>query len=197
MPTLPLALPLGPAPAALLDSALANSCSALRSRRRPPDSRRFPAMLPRPSGLPASAELPDSGLAAAAPPRGAAAGGVAGSDAAYSALQMIEHRRGGRSGRATWRKEGSIFEGAALAGRPASALLPSPVTPETRAAQQSRPSPGPDAPSAADAVRDTPGEVRRRAADTEAQCTAASYAPDPCSVSSEPLSAARGTEWGA
>jgi hypothetical protein len=39
-------------------------------------------------------------------------------------------------------------------------------------------------------VRETAGDVRRRAALTEAQCTAASYAPDPCSVSSDPLSTA-------
>lgn len=46
-------------------------------------------------------------------------------------------------------------------------------------------------------VRETPGDVRRRAAETEAQCTAASYAPDPCSVSSEALSTAVGTKGGA
>lgn len=98
MPTLPLPLPLGPAAAALLDSALANSCSALRSRRRPPDSRRLPATPPRPSELPAPSGAPlDSGLAAAAPPSGAAGGGVAGSDAAYSAVPGSGSRRGAQS----------------------------------------------------------------------------------------------------
>ena len=68
-------------------------------------------------------------------------------------------------------------------------------TPHPAPAHQCPPHP----PSAAETVRDTPGEVRRRAAETEAQCTAASYAPDPCSVSSDPLSTAAevaGWEWG-
>lgn len=91
-----------------------------------------------------------------------------------------------------WEQAGSAESAATqIPGLAGSATLP------TARILQGRPDRVAASPSTAEAVRDTPGDVSRRAADTEAQCTAASYAPDPCSVSSEPLSAARGQGWGA
>lgn len=172
MPTLPLPLLLGPGPAALVDRALANSCSALRSRRNPPDSRRLLAALPAPSELPAPSAEADSGLAVAAPPSGAAGGGVAGSDAAYSVARRHGHKQGGRGQRAC-RKAGRH-----RSVRPTASSFPSRCQslrhPHVHVALARPPGPSAGSPSAAEAVRDTPGDVRRRAADTEAQCTAAS-----------------------
>lgn len=67
---------------------------------------------------------------------------------------------------------------------PASELLPLPVAPPPGAECVCS-----DSSSSSLAHSLPPAELSRRAADTLAQCTAASYAPAPCSVSSEPAHA--------
>ena len=86
-----------------------------------------------------------------------------------------------------------------MADRGVVGMAPVPV-PVLYAAAVPPPAPAPSSPSnprheesAPEMERERGGEVIRRAADTDAQCTAASYAPGPCRVRREPTSGTVGS----